>query len=342
MAGTPFVERLRLDGLAGPHSEPGRSLPVEGQVVTSRPLATVLPNVSVIVPVFEHTEHLSRCLGALAGQDYPGEYEILVVDNGAEEPVTPVVVRLPRARLVREEQAGSYAARNRGVREAQAEILAFTDADCTPERRWLSSGVQALLAEPRCGLIAGRIDVEVGDQERPTAAELYDSVVGFRQQEYVERWHFGATANLFTRREVFDRVGPFDVRLRSLGDREWGHRVRQAGFSIRYAEAACTRHPARQSVGQLLRRARRMAGGYFEIARTRQLPARVLLRDIPMGLATHGVLAARTDCSHEKAARRWPRSTRERMQVVLVTGAVVATRTLELMRLILGGEPRRC
>ena len=297
-----------------------------------------LPQVSVLVPVFEQTEPLRRCLAALAMQDYPGDYEILVIDNGVVESLAPVVAGVDRARLVHEPQAGSYSARNRGVREARAEILAFTDADCVPARDWLSAGVRALLAEPGCGLVAGRIDLAIADSWQPTAAELYESVAAFRQREYVERWHFGATANLFTRRGVFQRVGLFDERLRSLGDREWGHRVSQAGFSLRYAEGARTSHSARRSVPELLRRTQRLAGGYFELARTRQLPAKTLVLDATMGLVTRGNLAGRAEGD---GARRRPRGAGEHARVALVTVAVVLIRALELTRLALGGEPRR-
>ena len=127
------------------------------------------------------------------------------------------------------------------------------------------------------------IDLLAADRARPTAAELYESVAGFRQQEYVDRWRFGATANLFTRASVFDRVGPFDERLRSLGDREWGRRVFDQGFTQRYADAARVRHPARRSVRALLRRARRMTGGYFAMRAVRHALARS-----PPPRRTHG------------------------------------------------------
>src|SRR6185503_20329850 len=122
--------------------------------------------------------------------------------------------------LVREEAAGAYTARNRGVTAARGEVLAFTDADCIPGRRWLEHGVRALTRVPRCGLVAGRIEVFARDPRHPRASELYEAAAAFRQQDYVQRWRFGATANLITRREVFESVGAFDGRLRSLGDRE--------------------------------------------------------------------------------------------------------------------------
>jgi GT2 family glycosyltransferase len=294
--------------------------------------STSWPLVTVVVPVYDHAERLQECLAALATQDYPGGYDVLVVDNGSSTPLASVVGRTPRARLTREPQAGSYAARNRGVREATGEVLAFTDADCVPHRDWLTRGVEALRADPACGLVAGRIQLQAADPARPTAAELYESVAGFRQQEYVDRWRFGATANLFTLRSVFDRVGPFDERLRSLGDREWGRRVFDRGFTQRYAEAARVRHPARRSVPALLQRTRRMAGGYYAIARSGMLPPGVLLRDAPMGLASR----------RTPAGALGPRGVGQHATVALVTLAVLAVRVLELARLCAGGRPQRC
>jgi hypothetical protein len=43
---------------------------------------------------------------------------------------------------------------------------------------------------------------------------------------------YGATANLFVRRSVFDAVGLFRADVLSLGDREWGKRATSAGFNL--------------------------------------------------------------------------------------------------------------
>lgn len=306
------------------------------------PLAGVEPGqwplVSVIVPVFEHAERLPACLAALAAQDYLGTHEVVVVDNGVVGGIHALVAQWDGVRLVREPRQGSYAARNRGVEAAAGDYLAFTDADCVPAPGWLRAGVRGLFDDPSCGLVAGRIRVEVADLHHPTAAELYECVASFRQREYVERWRFGATANLFTRREVFARVGPFDERLPSLGDRDWGRRVWEAGFALRYADEATVRHPARRSLGELLRRAMRMTGGYYGLARSRRLSPAALLKDASLGLVPRSMLAGRP-CAGE--ARRLPRGAREHAAVIGVAGAVVAVRVLELARLALGGRPRR-
>ncbi|MFM7142900.1 MAG: glycosyltransferase family A protein, partial [Alphaproteobacteria bacterium] len=51
-------------------------------------------------------------------------------------------------RLLRQERSGPAAARNRGVREAHGEFVAFTDDDCRPDPQWLATLVDAARARP--------------------------------------------------------------------------------------------------------------------------------------------------------------------------------------------------
>ncbi len=72
---------------------------------------------------------------------------------------------------------------------------------------------------------------------------------------------YGATANLFVRRSVFDAVGLFRNDVLQLGERlrrakryrEWGKRATQAGFNLQYSVFAMVTHPAR-SWPQLLKK----------------------------------------------------------------------------------------
>ena len=81
---------------------------------------------------------------------------------------------------------------------------------------WLEQGLAALASAPR---VAGRIHLELSDS--PSTAELVDAGRFLRQRRYVEEG-FGATANLFVRRSVFDSLGGFDEHLKSGGDYEFG------------------------------------------------------------------------------------------------------------------------
>lgn len=225
---------------------------------------TEAPLVTVIVPVWNQPEALDRCVRALALQTSPYPYEVVVVDNGS---VPPLHV-LPPTRLLRVETPGSYAARNAGIRAARGSLLAFTDADCQPTPTWLATGVQALGQLPGPGLIGGQI-LPLG--EATTLASWYDQAVGLRQDRFILQWGFAATANLWTTRATFDRVGLFDPSLYALGDLDWGHRVCAQGLAVGYAPTVCVHHQTRTTVRALLRKVRRTAGGYQQLADRRGL-----------------------------------------------------------------------
>jgi glycosyltransferase involved in cell wall biosynthesis len=227
-------------------------------------LSDPLPQISVVIPVFNDARRLRLCLTALAEQTYPRDrFEVLVVDNGSEESPRELVESFPFYRFVEEPQPGSYAARNRGLGLARGELLAFTDSDCIPTPGWLAAGERALADQPESGFVGGRIEIFPRD-ERPTAVELYDMFFGLRQHNNVAEFQHAATANMFTRRSVIDRCGPFDDRVKSGGDFEWGQRVTAEGLPGIYCEAAVVRHPARRTWSDLVRQKRRHAGGRFD------------------------------------------------------------------------------
>ena len=136
------------------------------------------PFTTVVVPVWRDAAGLPACLDALARQTWPADRrEVIVVDNGGGV----AVAERPGVRVLREEEPGSYAARNRGIREARGAVIAFTDADCVPAPDWLERGA-APLSDPAVGMVAGRIRVTFLDPARPTLVEVYESVASFRQE----------------------------------------------------------------------------------------------------------------------------------------------------------------
>lgn len=225
------------------------------------------PFVSVIIPVYNDAERLRHCLMALEQQTYPrSQYEVLVIDNGsdAEQTVKSLVAEFPQAIALEELTPGSYAARNKGISLARGDVIAFTDADCIPALDWLENGVRVLLATPNCGLVAGNIELFFKNPARLTLVERYEKIVAFQQQEHLQEYRYGSTANVFTFKRVIERVGAFDASLKSNGDFEWGRRVAAAGYTQVYAENAVIRHPARDSWAALFKRQVRLAGGIYD------------------------------------------------------------------------------
>lgn len=224
--------------------------------------------VSVIIPVFNDASRLKLCLAALETQSYPqNHYEVIVVDNGSDEDqdIKGVVAEFKQAIATQELLPGSYAARNKGISLAKGEIIAFTDADCIPATDWIEKGVQHLLKTPNCGLVAGEIKIFFKNPVRLTPVELFEKVTAFTQKEYLEKYKYGATANLFTFKSVIEDVGCFNPNLKSSGDLEWGQRVAASNYQQIYAADVCVAHPARYSFKQIYKRTIRIVGGSYDL-----------------------------------------------------------------------------
>jgi len=228
-------------------------------------------DVTVVIPVYDDYETLEVTLRALERQSYPvDDVEVIVVDNGTPRSRRrDVDGEFDFVRQISESTQGSYAARNAGVEAAAGEILAFTDADCRPDRDWLTNGIDALDGAPRVGLVGGALEIVTEDDgagsvEGPSAAEVWEVSRGFPQKHYIEDLKFAATANMLTRRSVFEDVGLFDEDLLSGGDREWGERVAEAGYELVYDAEALVRHPARRDLRSLLKKHVRTTRGDYQ------------------------------------------------------------------------------
>jgi glycosyltransferase involved in cell wall biosynthesis len=294
------------------------------------------PFVSVIIPVYNDAQRLRTCLGALEQQTYPKDsYEVLVIDNGSKDSIEPVVAPFKQAVALVESIPGSFAARNKGISIAKGSVLAFTDADCIPSPQWIEKGVEELGSNPGCGMVAGRIDLFFKDPAHPTSAELYDVVmIGLPQKQFVEEYHFGATANVFTTPCVFDRVGLFDATLKSGGDNDWGRRVFAAGLPVLYGDEAIVMHPARDSLREMIRKIVRVTGGHFDSKTKRGYPLTEFAIDVARQLLGFRVFFENWNDPHLKGAGR-------KLRFYALVFAIKYARAYELLRLRFGGRSIR-
>ena len=227
---------------------------------------------AVIIPHFNDTVRLRRCLSALVSGDIAGA-DIVVVDNASTDAMDALRSDFPQVRFVTEARKGAANARNRGVAETDAPHLFFLDADCVPAADWLAA---AMRNRDLGDIVGGAITVFDETPPPRSGAQAFETVFAFNYRDYILNKGFSVTANLLTRRDVFLATGPFIDGVSE--DEEWCRRARDAGFRIALAEDLRVSHPTRSDWPALRRKWRRLTDEMFRLHLTRSGRARWALR----------------------------------------------------------------
>lgn len=109
--------------------------------------------ISVIIPLYNKEPYIERTIRSVLSQTF-GEFEIVVVDDGSTDNSAAVVegMHQPLVRLIRQENGGVSAARNRGIEEARFDYVAFLDADDEWKENHLEVIVNLIKEYPECGV----------------------------------------------------------------------------------------------------------------------------------------------------------------------------------------------
>ena len=167
--------------------------------------------ISVVIPLYNKEDCIKKTLDSVLNQSYK-DFEVIVVDDGSTDRSAEIVASItdPRIKLVRQKNGGPSVARNRGVKEATEEYIAFIDADDIWSPEYLKEMTDLLTSFPDA-VIWGFNYAEIKNGE----AERTETVV-FRG--YVnERWDsfpfFFCSSSTCCRRTSLLELGGFDERM---------------------------------------------------------------------------------------------------------------------------------
>ena len=112
--------------------------------------------ISIVIPALNEEKLLPECLASLGNQDYGGEYEIIVADNGSTDDTAGIARKFGAKVVSCPERKGVFYARQAGADAACGEIIAQADADTVYPRDWLQRIADQFASHPEAVAVSGR------------------------------------------------------------------------------------------------------------------------------------------------------------------------------------------
>jgi len=202
--------------------------------------------ISVVVPTRNRANLLKRCLKSLKNQDYRN-FEVIVIDDGSKDGTKKIAKQFEKEldlKYVFQENKGSAASRNLGIKKAKGRIVAFIDDDCLASKKWLE--------------MINRTLVKVEGVEGKTVSD--NGITPF--SHYIKNIRGGQypTCNIAYRKKALEKVGGLDEKfaIPFREDSDLAFSILERGGKIEFASQALVNHPHfEESWLKALRRKRR-------------------------------------------------------------------------------------
>ncbi|MDB9356916.1 glycosyltransferase family A protein, partial [Nodularia spumigena CS-587/03] len=183
--------------------------------------------ISAIICTHNRDTYLGAAIDSLLAQDFPADFEVVVVDNGSSDRTREVVEQRlgnPRVKYVFEPTIGLSVARNTGARVASGEILAYLDDDAVASVSWLQVLSAAYEHNSQLAIAGGKVTLLWPPNIEPPhwlspglagnlgAYDLGDRMIYIQQPGLTPRG-----LNYSLRRSFLEEIGGFDPHLGRVG-----------------------------------------------------------------------------------------------------------------------------
>jgi GT2 family glycosyltransferase len=205
---------------------------------------------SIIIPVLNNAALTHRCLESIVKETAGGTYEVIVVDNGSDEPTRQMLSGVGGLRLIRNDtNVGFVGASNQGAAAAKAEFVVFLNNDTIVLPDWLDALIRTFERDPLVGAVGAKLVYPSGRLQE-AGGIIWSDGHGWnygRNEDpnapafgYVREVDYCSGACLAVRRSLFEQLGGFDNRYAPAyyEDVDLAFRLREAGYRVLYQPAS--------------------------------------------------------------------------------------------------------
>jgi GT2 family glycosyltransferase len=204
---------------------------------------------SVVIPTYNRLDLLMKVITALKNQTNAPEFEIVVVDDGSEQPTQDAISQISGIHSLFQKNAGPAAARNKGVDAAKGDYIVFIGDDTVPDADFLFQHATVHKQANNNGLLACLGYTQWPKQYTVTPfmdhINNYGAQFGYKliKDGDLVPFNFFYTSNISLNRQLLIDH-PFDVSFPSAAweDIELSYRLCEAGLKISYNAKAITSH----------------------------------------------------------------------------------------------------
>jgi glycosyltransferase involved in cell wall biosynthesis len=211
------------------------------------------PSLSVVAAVYNKARELPFFLEGFARQGYPGDLEVLVVDDSSKDATWEILEaskkKWPWLKTLRTERnSGQCRARNMGISAARGAIVFVMDGDCVVNQGYLRAHAKKHVLQDELDLVLGPYNIETLDRDPLEVLAQYEKDLGralsdmkLQEPERPESFLNCVTRNLSIKRRFLDannliQEGVYDERFSYTADPNTGYGWEDVASGFRFYE----------------------------------------------------------------------------------------------------------
>lgn len=185
--------------------------------------------ISVIIPVFNGTNHISKAIESINNQTFK-PYEVIVIDDGSTDNCAEIIKSYKDVIYCYQDNSGVASARNAGILLAKGDLISFLDHDDEYPSNKLEILHDQFLIEKNLMAAIGTVRYQFdNEQAKKGFTEIHEKEIST---------HVLIGAGLF-KKELFDKIGFFDTKLLMADDFDWYERLYTSGVKIKKLNNCC-------------------------------------------------------------------------------------------------------